>query len=83
MKLMQRIGPSEKEVEYFCELIIVPEWAKYIATDENGFAHAFRSLPSLSHSSGGLSWGDGRAMQKVANFYRNGVHPEDTLREVK
>lgn len=83
MKLIERSFPSEKQFEYFGDVIIVPLWAKYIATDESGVSHAFRSLPVLEHSVSGLSWGDGRSMQRVAVFYRNGVHPKDTLREVK
>lgn len=88
MKLLNSNNATEKEVEYFGVKLIVPVNTKWIATNENGKCCAFSHKPDFvldgnryyhiwSNFNSDGSW------CRVASFYRNGVHPKDTLKEVK
>lgn len=83
MKLLSTNRPKEKWVTYFDVTLIVPFYARWVATDNNGRCCVFENKPEFNSTIGYWMDCNSGSCDKVATFYRNGVAAQDTLLEIK
>lgn len=74
MKLIE----GQKQVEYFGLTLYVPEWAKWIATDESGLVCSFIKKPTTLDTVFNST-----AFECVCKVNLEGMDFRDTLMEVK